>query len=704
MKYYNKIKDAKNGKPFPLLTRNVLMALAFTILIVLIYPHSRTSHYIYEQGRPWNYAQLIAPFDVPIHPDSATVTRVLDSLQSSFKPLYIRTHVNLDSIMRIAQSRMDAFDNGDKTAPKGKALTQFYNDLRYLLAHAYERGVLDDSLPESIGTRHPAVGRVRQGNTLRTQSLKGMITRSQLLHNADSLAQRWQTSRRLQNAGLGAMLPANFVCDVTESERILANERALVTIDRGVIQRGQSIIDKGAIITVQDYTNLRTYEAMLDSQVHTSGRSDILIAIGQFLYVALLMAALLIYAFLFEYKTVWRNARAVLFLLSIITAIFAVLVITSLSLSTSALYLIPLALIPVLTLAFFNGRMALMTGAIATMLCAGLSRYPLEYIAMQLMGTAAVVYTLRNLRQRSQLLRASVAAIAAFLTVYTALQLMMNGSFDDFSWHIVGALVINGLLASLAYIIMPPLEHLFHFVSDLTLIELTGSNASLLRELSEECPGTYQHSVAVSTLATDAAHTVGANALVVRAGAMYHDIGKMNNPVFFTENQHGVNPHDGLTTERSAQIIIGHVTDGLKRADKVGLPNVIKNFIAQHHGKGLAKYFYITACRQAPEGTTVDPAPYTYPGPNPQTVEASILMMADSVEAASRSLPEHTPEAITDLVNRIVDGQLADGLHNESQLSLRDIPLIKKAFIKRLGTMYHSRVAYPTAPSKQAQA
>lgn len=696
-------KKKNNGTPgdkrLSLLTRNALMALAFTVLIVLIYPHLRTSHYIYEQGRPWNYAQLIAPFDVPIHPDSATVSRKLDSLQAGFKPVYVRTQVNLDSIFRLARARMDAFDDNSGIANAGKSLTPFYNDLQGMIAEAYRCGVLDDSLPESIGTRHPATGRVRHGNMLQTQSLRGMMTRARLLQKADSLAAHWQATRRLQNAGLGAMLPANFVCDITESERILANERALVTIDLGVIQRGQTIIDKGAVITVQDYTNLRTYESMLEAQTHTTDRSNLLMGLGQFLYVALLLGVLLVYAYLFETKAVWQNARAVLFLLSLVTAIFAIMVLVSSTMSGNAIYAIPVALVPVLTVAFFNGRLALMTGMIATMLCAGLSRYQLEFIALQLMGTAAVVYTLRDLRQRAQLLRASVAAIIAYLVVYLALQLMMNGSFDDFSWRIVAALVTNGLLASLAYILMPPLEHTFRFVSDLTLIELTGSNATLLRELSEECPGTYQHSVAVSTLAADAANAVGANALVVRAGAMYHDIGKMDNPIFFTENQHGVNPHDGLTTERSARIIIGHVTDGLKRADKAGLPTIIKNFISQHHGKGLAKYFYITACRQAPEGTTVDPAPYTYPGPNPQTVEASILMMADSVEAASRSMAEHPLQAITELVNRIIDTQLADGLHNDSQLSYRDVPLIKNAFIKRLATMYHSRVAYPTAPA-----
>ena len=212
-------------------------------------------------------------------------------------------------------------------------------------------------------------------------------------------------------------------------------------------------------------------------------------------------------------------------------------------------------------------------------------------------------------------------------------------------------------------------------------------------------PGTFNHSIAVSNLASDAAQRIGANVQLVRAGALYHDIGKLANPAFFTENQHGVNPHDALPCERSASIVVNHVADGLKLADKAGLPQVIKAFIREHHGAGMAKYFYITCCREHP-GEDIDKTPFTYPGPNPQTRETSVMMMADSVEAASRSLKEHTREAITDLVNKIVDSQIADGLHNESTLSFRDVAMVKEAFIKRLMTIYHSRIAYPPSPKE----
>ena len=204
----------------------------------------------------------------------------------------------------------------------------------------------------------------------------------------------------------------------------------------------------------------------------------------------------------------------------------------------------------------------------------------------------------------------------------------------------------------------------------------------------------------MSNLAAEAARLIGANPTLTRAGALYHDIGKLKNPIFFTENQHGVTPHDGLSPIKSAEIIISHVSEGLKRAEKAGLPAVIRDFIAQHHGKGQAKYFYYTYCKQHPD-ENVDPAPFTYPGPNPLTREASVLMMADAVEAASRSLKEHTPEAIKSLVDKIIDSQIADGLHNDSALSFRDVSTIKDTFTRRLMTMYHSRISYPDDPNKK---
>lgn len=677
----------------------LLIALCFVPVLVYFFPHAHVSHYKYEQGRPWNYAKLIAPFDLPIHPDSATVSVALDSLNRVFVPVYKPAHVNIDSITALAMARMNTLRDepatpGITAAPDRRQA--FYRDMNSTLRGAYGRGVLADSVPAAYAENDTRHIRLLKDNVLRTVARSNYTTLGAVNNAIDSLAAIYNCTRILQNAGLSTMLAPSLVCDEDESARILASEKALITIDRGVIQRGQTIIDKGAVISEQDFTNLRTYEHMLSSQLNETKRNDFLMACGQALFIMLLFVTFSAYLYFYE-RSIWDSNRKYLFFLIIISLAFLLARLLD-SIFPGGIYLTPMAIIPVLTLVFFNARTALWTASIATLLCSAVTTFPMEFIFMQFTAAAATVFALRDLTQRSQLFRASLFVGIAYLASYLAIQLMVNGSFDDFSWRIVVMLCANALLTSMAYVLMFVVERTFGFVSNVTLVELADTNNPILRELSDECPGTFQHSVAVSTLAGDAARQIGANVLLVRAGAMYHDIGKMDNPAFFTENQRGVNPHDGLTPLRSAQIITSHVPDGLRRAVRAGIPEVVRDFISQHHGKGTAKYFYITACREAGD-KYVDPAPYSYPGPNPRTREASVLMMADAVEAASRSLREHTPQAITDLVNRIIDTQIAEGLHNDSPLSFKDVGAIKAAFTKRLITLYHSRITYPDAPA-----
>ncbi len=689
-------------KPDNKMWQRIILAFVFLVVIVYFFPHPQASHYKYEQGRPWNYAKLIAPFDVPIHPDSASVSHALDSLQSSFVPIYMRVSVNVDSIVDVAVKRMNSLQ-APSTLPQisvaGDTRQQFFVSMRKFLKSSYATGVISDTLPAFLEGYSASKMRMLNGKVLHEVSASSFVRMNALLQHIDSLAATNKCSRLLQNSGLQAMLTPSIVFDEGENQRILANEKALITIDRGVIQRGQTIIDKGAIVSSQDYTNLRTYEQLLESQLTETQRNDALMLLGQIVYVAMLLAAFYVYLYYYEPK-VWRNYRAVLFLLCLITLFFIIAAIFE-TYMPSGIYLLPMAIVPVLILVFFDARVALWTSIVCVLMCAAMTSYPLEFILLSFVATGAVVFSLRDLTQRSQLLRTSLFVGGAYWFAYIGMQLMFNGSFDDFSWRILGSLTINAILTSMTYVLMFVVERTFGFVSNITLVELTDVNTPLLRRLSDECPGTFQHSVAVSTLATDAARLVGANELLIRTGAMYHDIGKMNNPIFFTENQHGVNPHDGLSPLKSAEIIISHVTDGLKLAEKYKLPDVVKDFISEHHGAGTAKYFYITYCRDHPD-EQVDAKPFTYPGNNPRSLETSILMMADSVEAASRSLKEHTPKAVAELVDKIINGQITEGLHNSSPLAFRDIDTIKAAFVKRILTMYHSRISYPEAPKQNS--
>ncbi len=663
----------------------LLTCLAAAVIITYFYPHPESSHYNYEQNRPWNYAKLIAPFDIPIHADSATILAARDSLDAHFVPVYEINQLMIDSV--VAQ------------LPHLQG-TNYRNELASKLRKIYSSGVVDSPTREKISDGDLPKIRVLEKNVLSEMSTGHFTSARDIYLHLDSTISDPGLHQYFTSANLQNILRPNIIYNDAESRRHYDYDYLTLTADRGVIQQGQTIIDKGTIISPQDFTNLRTYESMVEASITKAGKSDWLMLFGQFVYVVMLLAIL--YGYLYFYnRKIYGDIRAFGFVMASITLFFLI----ALALNTfvsSGIYIAPLTIVPVLVLVFFDGRTALMVSAVLTLVCAAITSFPLEFIFLQFSASAIAVYSLRQLNQRSELLRTAGFIAGAYLLSYLALELLMNGTFEGFAWRMVVYLAVNAALCSMAYVIMSAVEHMFGFISGVTLIELADTNNTLLRKLNDECPGTFQHSLSVSNLAADAAKRIGANEQLVRAGAMYHDVGKLSNPAFFTENQHGVNPHDALQPEQSGRIVINHVIDGLRRADKAGLPSVIKDFIREHHGKGKAKYFYYTYCKLHPD-EQVDPAPFTYPGPNPQSRETAVLMMADAVEAASRSLREHTPQAIADLVNKIIDGQIAEGMFDESPLEFRDIPIIKEAFIKRLKTMYHSRIVYPDAPKNAGQ-
>ena len=658
----------------------LLVCMAAAILITYFYPHPESSHYNYEENRPWNYAKLIAPFDIPIHADSATILAARDSLEARFVPVYQISQLMIDSIVN--------------ELPKAEG-KNYRNEIASRLRRIYSSGVVDAQTREKIGDGKLPKIRVLEKNVLSEMSTSHFTSPRDAYLRLDSTITDEGLHQYFTSADLQNILRPNIVYNEAESRRHYDYDYLTLTADRGVIQQGQTIIDKGTIISPQDFTNLQTYERMLEASITKAGKSDWLMLFGQFVYVVGLLAILFGYLLLYNRK-IYSDMRAFMFVLTLITVFFLV----ALALNTfvaSGIYIAPLTIVPVLVLVFFDGRTALMVSAVMTLVCAAITSFPLEFIFLQFSASAVAVYSLRQLNQRSQLLRTASFVAAAYLLSYIALELLMNGTFEGFSWRMIVYLAVNAALTSMAYVLMSAVEHAFGFISGVTLVELADTNNPLLRKLNDECPGTFQHSLSVSNLASDAAKRIGANEQLVRAGAMYHDVGKLSNPAFFTENQHGVNPHDALPPEQSGKIVVNHVIDGLRRADKAGLPDVIKDFIKEHHGRGKAKYFYYTCCKLHPD-EAVDPTPFSYPGPNPQSRETAVLMMADAVEAASRSLREHTPQAIADLVNKIIDGQIADGMFDESPIEFRDIPVIKEAFIKRLKTIYHSRIVYPDAP------
>ena len=384
------------------------------------------------------------------------------------------------------------------------------------------------------------------------------------------------------------------------------------------------------------------------------------------------------------------------FLITFIT-VFAIVVFLCVRFKYNLLYVIPFGLVPVIVSSFYDDHTSFFVHIVTVLICSLIAtNHQAEFIIMQFLAGIIAIISVKELTRRTQLVRCAAFIFLAYCITYIAMTLIGEGDFNKIDKYYFAYFLINCVILSFAFLIIPIVEKAFGFTSSMTLLELADINTPLLRQLSTNCPGTFQHSLQVANLAGEAALKIGANMQLARAGALYHDIGKTKNPAFFTENQIGENPHDHLVRpEDSAKIVIDHVANGLKLADDADLPKVIKDLIAQHHGKGITRYFYYKA-REARPDQEVDKAPFSYPGPNPQTKEAAILMMADACEAAAKSLKDHSEEAIAAMVNKIIDTQVAEGLLREAPISFRDVETVKALFVERLRTAYHMRVSYPS--------
>lgn len=668
------------------ISRWVLYLIA-VLMIVYFVPTEDRNHYSFEVGRPWSYSLLTAPFDIPIHVDSITARQARDSIDATFEPILKRDVSNEKMIISEVASRM-ANTPGLPLTPKERNL------LTKEIKQIYEDGVVDQKLFADISSRRLPTARFIHDNTAMSVPTDKFLSARLAYSRLDSVFNRdTRFHEAIMMTKLVDLLQPNIEIDSVETRRLLTELYQRATAPIGVIQQGERIIDRGDIVTLQLATVLNTYEEIAnDRGTGNLVSSSYYPLAGQLLYVLLLFGALYSYLYTFR-RDYYANIPTLLMLMSIIVS-FTVAAFLIAHENQTALYLIPFTIIPIMIVIFLDSRTALYTHIVTVLLTTMVATFPLEFIFLQFIAGIVSINSIKELSKRSQLVKTALLVLIAYSMSYVAIEVMQTGTIDRLSSRMFGYFCINAVLISFAYILVFILEKLFGFTSRVTLVELSDINNPLLRELSEECPGTFQHSMAVSNLAAAAARKIGANVLLVRAGALYHDIGKTKNPAFFTENQYGVNPHDALDPMQSARIIIDHVNEGLKMADRAKLPAMIRHFISEHHGAGRAKYFYNTYCNTHP-GEEVDPAPFTYPGPNPQSRETSLLMMADAVEAASRSLSDHSPESIQALVNRIIDGQIADGLHSDSPISFRDVKTIKEEFASRLRTMFHSRISYP---------
>lgn len=665
-----------------ILTR-IGLVLVTTAIIVWLMPRNSTTNFKIERGKPWVYTELSAPFDFPIYKSDDVVKAERDSMMRQYEPYFIMNS-------EIA----------------GKHIRQFYKDYNkgipgltddYLsivanrLRELYGKGIMNNTDFTRLHQDSSRMIRIINGKdaaSAAVSNLYSVASAYEQIFQDESLAKHKDI---LQKCNLNDYISSNLTYDKERSEASLNELRNSIALASGIVQRGQKIVDRGDIVDKKTYNILMSYKK--ETERREEGKKGLsLVIMGQVLYVMILISCFTIYLTLFR-KDYFEKGRSTAMLYSLIV-LFTVIASLMVEHSVLHVFIVPFAMVPIFIRVFMDSRTAFMAHFTMITICACILQHPLEFICVETVAGLTAIFSLRELSSRSQLFWTAVFVTFASALANLSLEWIRNSDILKLSLSEYNYIVINGILLFCSYPLLYLIEKTFGFTSNITLIELSDMNKTLLRKMSEVAPGTFQHSIQVGNLAAEIANKIGAKSQLVRTGALYHDIGKMMNPVYFTENQSGVNPHEKLGAIDSAQMIISHVTEGVKLAEKYNLPNTIRDFISTHHGLGKTKFFYIQYKNTHPD-EDVDELLFTYPGPNPFTKEQAILMMADTVEAASRSLPDYTEKTIRELVNKLIDAQVAEGYFKDCPITFRDIAYAKTVLIEKLKTIYHTRLSYP---------
>ena len=662
-----------------------LIFIATVSVIVYFLPNEGKFNYQFDINKPWKYGLLQASFDFPIYKNDIQVQKEQDSILADYQPYF---QIDKEAEKNVLSKLREDYN---KTLRHSLPGTDYVRYIERTLKALYEDGIIAGNDLKRMEEDSIIAIRLVDKNVATSRFIDQLYTVKEAyeyLLNADTTHYK---KKILQQCNLNDYITPNLVYDEEKSEAAQKDLLSNISWANGFVLNGQKIIDRGEIVDEQTYNILESLRKEWEKRSDSVQEKRLTLA-GQILYVGIFLFCFMAYLELF--RADYYERKGTLTLLFALIVFFPVLSSIMVEQNLSSIYVVPFAMIPIIVRVFLDSRTAFMAHVTIILLCSITLRFPHEFILLQVVAGMVAIYSLRELSQRSQLLRTALVVFISYALLYFAFELIHEDDLTKLNTRMYIYFMINGILLLFAYPLLFLLEKIFGFTSDVTLVELSNINNSLLREMSEVAPGTFQHSLQMANLAAAAANKIGGKSQLVRTGALYHDIGKMVNPAFFTENQSGVNPHKSLSYEQSAQGIISHITDGLKLAEKHNLPKVIKDFISTHHGRGLTKYFYISYKNEHPD-EEVDQEKFRYPGPNPFTKEQAVLMMADSVEAASRSLPEYTEESISTLVDKIIDTQVSEGYFKECPITFKDIATVKALFKEKLKTMYHTRISYP---------
>lgn len=664
-----------------------LITLGMVVLIHAFFPRTGKFKYEFEVGKVWQYDDLYAPFDFPINKSADQIEAAQAEVRARHIPHYrVDPGIRRQAVQQFADLLGQRMDRTPQDT-----IDRYGLDEKRLLDHgvrsiqeAYDPGILE----RPASAERVVLIRDNRATTVDAREVLILDRASErALNDLPDDVQRW-----IGPLVQGSLRP-DLIYDDSLNTALIDQAMSDVPTTSGVIQREQLIIERGDPISEERVRVLSSFEEAFTRRI---GYEDSrVLRLGYLLLIASVLAVFALYMVFFD-RTTFRRPRPLFFLLALISA-FVLLTGGVVRVDPAVVYAIPYAFLPVVLLSFFKREVALFSFLTTIILSAFLVPDAFRFMTMQFAAGSIAVFANDRARYWTDFFTACGYILLAYLVTFLGFALVRTGTLRMDDLMDGGWLVANAFLVLLAYPFIPLFERLLGAVSNLTLAELGDLNKPLLRDLSLQAPGTFQHSLQVANLAEAAANELGANTLLVKTGALYHDIGKMKRPEFFIENQYpGENPHDGMEPAESARVIIEHVTAGVTMARSARLPQVLIDFIATHHGTSLVRFFYHKAHEADPATTEAE---FRYPGPRPFSRETAIVMMADAVEAASRSLATPTAEHLDDLVDRIIRTQIEDGQFDESDITFRDIDRSKRIFKKMLAGIYHVRVAYPEEAS-----
>jgi hypothetical protein len=669
----------------------VILFLITTLAIVYLFPKGGQFKYDFSNSQLWKYDNLYAPFDFAIQKSEAEIKREKTQIATNSKLYFISDNILVDNVKDIFKKRVASLFLSASLTLEEKDVFQEVG--LSIIRKIYKYGFLEAGIQEKLADKDVLVA-IRKKNVVQDIPFKNFYTSSEVLKTiAAQLEGDFDSysSAQIFNILSEAIQP-NVSYDAVFTEKVIANEYKNISYTKGKVSSGGLIILKGDIVEGKKLAILNSLKSESESKVWTESSYNWII-LGYSILVSLALLMLLL--FLKKYRVeIYEDNNKVTF---IFFNVFSMIFIQTLVINYNAeyLYVVPLSVLPIVLKAFFDARLGLFTHVLTVLLLGYIVPDSFEFIYLHIIAGIVTILTVSELYKRANLFISVAQITGIYMLTYLAFSIIKEGNASQINLQYFILFALNGLLSFLSIILIYIYEKVFGLVSDVTLLELSNTNSKLLRELNEKAPGTFQHSMQVANLAEAAANEIGANSMLVRTGALYHDVGKMANPMYFTENQTtGVNPHHELSPRDSAKIITDHVIKGVEIAKKYNLPDRIIDFIRTHHGTSTTYYFLMKEREMNPD-VEVDIKKFQYQGPNPFSKETAILMMCDAAEAASKSLKIPTAQSISDLIDKIIEKQMADNQFLNSDITFKEIETIKKVIKKKLLNMYHLRVEYP---------